>query len=127
MMGELTELDDRQFELHVAASRQRNRGVMRGEDAMQPAAIISELEGLSEVKLFEMAHVTTFKGYRTLKNGGSEAVTIEMHDRGPSAQRGQRYSCVATNERGSMATGNPTDSIELVLSEVHWFDLDAKW
>jgi hypothetical protein len=100
---------------------------MRGEDAMQPDAIISELEGLSEVKLFEMAHVTTFKGYRTLKNRGSEAVTIEIHDRGPSAQRGQRYSCVTTNERGSIATGNPSDSIELVLLEVHWFDLDEKW
>jgi hypothetical protein len=90
---------------------------------MEINAVIAHLNRLP--RLFEAAHVTTFKCYRETADGGLQEVTVEIHDAGPEME-GARYSCVArtNDDDGKTASGNPHDRVEVVLSSVHWWDLD---
>jgi len=75
-------------------------------------------------KLFEVAKVTTYRGYQ--KNSNRE-VEVKIYDRGQAAA-GQRYRVTAETADKSkgpdkFATGNSGDSLDIVLTTVHWFDL----
>ncbi len=73
--------------------------------------------------LFAAAHVTTFKCCRETRDGRTQEVTVEIHDKGPELG-GTRYSCVARSDDGKAATGNPAHRVEAVLSNVRWWDLN---
>jgi hypothetical protein len=87
---------------------------------MEPHVVIAYLNTLP--RLFEAAHVTTFKCYREAANGRTQEVTVEILDRGPGDF--PRYSCVARSDDGKAASGNSADSVDVVLSTLHWWDLD---
>jgi hypothetical protein len=87
---------------------------------MEPHVVIAYLNHLPP--LFEAAHVTTFKCYRNSSAGRTQEVTVEILDRGPA--HAPRYSCVARSDDGKTVSGNSADSIDVVLSTVHWWDLD---
>lgn len=67
---------------------------------------------------------STFEVVRNKKHGGIQIVTVNIFDRGLDVDPYFRYYCVATGDDGATATGNPGESIEAVLSTVHWFALD---
>ncbi len=92
---------------------------------MDEREMLATFESLKRfAKVHEVYQVTYFKGYRTTKQGDRELeVTFEIHDRGPNAGN-LRYTVIATDEEGRMATGNPDVSIEMALRHVHWYDLD---
>ncbi len=71
---------------------------------------------------FELYSVTTFKGYRKRKDGAIKEITVEVLDGGPTDQL--RYHVVATDEDGRGASGNPANTLDVVLATVHWGDLD---
>ena len=88
---------------------------------MEINAVIAYLNKLP--RLSEAAHVTTFKCYRKTADERMQEVTVEIHDAVPEVE-GARYSCVARSDDGKAASGNPADRVEVVLSSVHWSDLD---
>ena len=74
---------------------------------------------LKEVaRLFEVYHVTTFRGYKNSSRGTPQGLTIDILD-----SEGQ-YTCIVTSDDGMTATGNPESSLDLVLRTVRWADLD---
>jgi hypothetical protein len=87
---------------------------------MEPHVVIAYLNNLPH--LFEAAHVTTFKCYREASDGHTQEVTVEILDRGLGDV--PRYSCVARSDDGKAASGNSADSVDVVLSTLHWWDLD---
>ena len=88
---------------------------------METNAVIARLNKLP--RLSEAAHVTTFNCLRETADGGQQEVTVEIHDAGPGVE-GTRYRCVARSADGKAASGNPHDRVNVVLSSVHWSDLD---
>ena len=74
--------------------------------------------------IFEVYHKITFSCFRTNKEGNPQAVEVEILDAGPDVNPNIRYHCVAKTEDGKMATGNPAESLSLVLTILHWEDLD---
>jgi hypothetical protein len=66
--------------------------------------------------------VTTFKCYRQSADGRIQEVTVEIQDRGLGDS--PRYSCVARSDDCKAASGNSADQIDVVLSTLHWGDLD---
>lgn len=88
---------------------------------MNETEIIKRLKEV--VGFFKVYHKTSFEGWRRAKNGTEQRVTVDILDAGPEAG-GLRYACHATSEDGKMATGNNGPSIDVVLSTVHWHDLD---
>ena len=88
---------------------------------MEINAVIAYLNKLP--RLFGAAHVTTVKCYRETADGRTQEVTVEILDVGPEVEDG-RYSCVARSDDGKAASGNPADRVEVVLSSVHWSDLN---
>ena len=89
--------------------------------SMNEAAIIKrlkEVDGISEVY-----HKTSFEVSRRAKNGTDQSVTVDILYAGPEAGS-QRYACQATSRDRKMATGNNGTSVNVVLSTVHWQDLD---
>ncbi len=92
----------------------------KGLQHMEINAVIAYLNKLP--KLSDAAHVTTFKCYRETRDGGTQEVTVEILDAGPEVE-GDRYRCVARSD-GKAASGNPADRVEVVLSSVHWWNLD---
>lgn len=88
---------------------------------MNPERIIEmlrEVDGTSEV--YQV--VARFKLHRKTKEGKTQQVTVEIFDAGPDSLG--RYCCVATADDGRKATCNPDTSIEYVLMQMHWHDLD---
>jgi predicted RNA binding protein YcfA (HicA-like mRNA interferase family) len=79
---------------------------------------------LKKVGFFEVYHKTSFECYRERKSGGVQTVTVEVLDAGSSVQPSLRYHIHAIGEDGKKATGNPADSIDVLLATVHWGDLD---
>jgi hypothetical protein len=73
-------------------------------------------------KLFESSKITTVQGYRNTEAGPIE-VTVELHDRGESAD--PRWSVVARTDNGRSASGNPDNNLDVALATVHWWDLDG--
>lgn len=90
---------------------------------MEPLSTMKILREMTKMR--EIAHVSTFRCYREIRGVGMKQVTVEILDHGPEAGV-VRYSCNATTEDGTKATGNPADSIETVIATVHWGDLDRK-
>lgn len=72
---------------------------------------------------FEMYEVSTFKGYRNTADGGVQALTVEVWDRGPNSG-GERYAVMVTDATGRIETGNPQDDLADALRLVHWRNLD---
>lgn len=91
---------------------------------MSPISLIPKLKQLPGVNFRSVDHVTSFSCYRDTKRGGTQRVTVEIHDAGPDAPAGLRYTCVAKSDDGKAATGNSNASIDVVLATVHWGDLD---
>jgi hypothetical protein len=90
------------------------------EPHVGPHDVIAYLNNLP--RLSEASHVTTFKCYREAADGRTQEVTVEIHDRGPGDA--PRYSCVARSDDGKGASGNSNDTLEVVLSTLHWSNLD---
>ncbi|MGC2237120.1 MAG: hypothetical protein WA584_13220 [Pyrinomonadaceae bacterium] len=88
---------------------------------MDKLEIIEQLKERS--KCFELYEVTTYKGYRTGKDGNVQDVNIEIFDAGEG--KSHRYHVEATTNDGKMATGNPQDSLNDAITLVHWQDLDT--
>lgn len=75
--------------------------------------------------IFELYHVTTFRGYRHAKNGEDHKVRIEVWDRGGRIDPHLRFHLMAVDEdNGKQATGNADKSVREALVFTHWFDLD---
>jgi hypothetical protein len=90
---------------------------------MSEAEIINHLKSVAG--FFEIYHKTSFECYRKAKDGSEQEVLVEILDGGTDVDPQRRYHCSATTkDGGKMATGNPAASIEVVLSLVHWDDLD---
>ena len=83
---------------------------MNNEEIMN---ILKEVAGL-----FEVSHVTTFRGHRNNSKGTTQELTIDILD-----SEGQ-YACIVTSDDGKATTGNPGSPLGLVLRTVHWADLD---
>jgi hypothetical protein len=89
---------------------------------MLEVEIISYLKKLTGSS--EVYHKTSFECYRKAKDGTEQEVLVEILDGGTDVDPQRRYHCSATTKDGKMATGNPAESIEVVLSLVHWDELD---
>lgn len=74
--------------------------------------------------MFEVAEITTYRGYRRLKEGQVE-VEVTIHDHGVDAGQ-TRYFVTAhrVDEPKKVAAGNGGSSISTALSVLHWYDLD---
>lgn len=72
----------------------------------------------------DLRRVTTFRGERRHRSGRMREITIEIHDAGVEAG-GLRWSVIATDGDGRMATGNPEADLRVAISCVHWQHLDA--
>ena len=86
--------------------------------------VLAQLESVKGPKIYEVYHCTTFKGYRERRDGVRQELRIEILDAGPFVGSGNRYSCTVTAADGKRATGNSAGSIDVMLSTVHWGDLD---
>lgn len=83
--------------------------------------VIGELK--KHANIFEVHQKTTFECFRTDKNGNTQKVEVDIFDAGPD-NLSTRYHCKARSEDGKTATGNPASSIDIVLTSLHWYDLD---
>lgn len=91
---------------------------------MDYSEMINKLKELQGVGFFEVYHKTSFECYRERKSGGVQTVTVEVLDAGPNVHPDSRYHINAIGENGKKATGNPAESIDVLLATVHWWDLD---
>jgi len=97
---------------------------------MDTDAVIAYLNDMP--RLFGAAHVTMFRCYRETADGRNQEVAVEIYDEGPVVEQqddGQevevrRYSCVARSDDGKAASGNSANTVSVVLSTLHWWDLD---
>lgn len=72
--------------------------------------------------LFEVAKVTTYRGYR---KKSQEEVEIKISDMGAGAASLRYHVKVyPVGNPEKYATGNPAGSIKEALMMVHWYDLD---
>ena len=85
---------------------------------------IEIIEKLKKVKgAFDICQIiSTFRFYRTDKDGNPQEVTLDILDAGPERQA--RYTCLAKTNDGKTALGNLETSIEYALTTVHWEELD---
>ena len=74
----------------------------------------------------EVYQRTEFRCSRTRKDGSVQDVTVTILDAGLNSPADLRYQVHAEADDGAKATGNPGNSIETVLSTVHWGDLDRR-
>lgn len=71
-------------------------------------------------KINELYQVHLYEGWR-----GEDRLKIRIMDRGPDTKNAlTRYTCIATKEDGTLATGNPRNTIHGAISGVHWNELD---
>jgi len=87
-------------------------------------AIIDKLYDVKEAAFSEIHEVRTFRCYRQKKNGGTQAVTVEIKDAGYHLGPDLRYSVLAVSDEGTRAVGNPADTIQHALVLTHWNELD---
>jgi len=76
--------------------------------------------------VYELYHVSTFKGHRKARNGEDHLVTVEVWDAGPNQNNHRYFVEVRDEDAGTTATGNPESTIERALDMTHWAELDAK-
>ena len=74
----------------------------------------------------EVYQKTDFSCCRTRKDGSMQNVTVTILDAGINSPANLRYHVHAEADDGATATGNPENSIESALSNVHWGDLDRR-
>jgi hypothetical protein len=66
-----------------------------------------------------------FKGFRTNKNDETLKVKVSTFDVGEDCTNPDlRYYCEIRQEDGKTASGNSADSVDSVLVNVNWYDLD---
>ena len=92
-------------------------------DKQQMLDLLVEHGKLHDLKQVDSAYVTELHGRRHRKDGTDMAVIVKIRDYG--ADSPSRYYCVAEDEDGRIATGNPEKSIDTALALVHWSELDA--
>ena len=85
---------------------------------------IKKIRELKGVGFFDVYHKVTFEGWRETESGENQKVLIEIHYGGPEIDRNLRYYCKARVEGGEVVTGEPGQSIDAVLSALHWYKLD---
>ena len=93
---------------------------------MEQKDIVATLETVKKCdqKIFDLSHVTQFKGYRTMRDDSVHPITVEVLDTvlGPV-----RYHVTATDDKtGAVASGNGGDKLETALLVLHWWDLEPK-
>lgn len=96
----------------------RRKGYHRHTD---PADVINLLK--QHAGFFEVYQEVSFEAYRHAENGEVQKVNVKILDAGPGAGQ-ERYMCIATSEDGKVASGNPSDHIDVALLIVHWHELD---
>ena len=74
----------------------------------------------------EVYEKTEFSCHRTRKDGSMQNLTVTILDAGINSPANLRYHVYAEADDGATATGNPENSIESVLANVHWGDLDRR-
>ena len=74
--------------------------------------------------LHEIAEVTTFRAYKSRRDGQTTSVTIEIFDHGPGAGA-LRWFVRARDELGNLAACNPDQSLDLALVSTHWNELEG--
>lgn len=79
-------------------------------------------EAIGAAEVYQL--ISTFVVHRNKGEGEPQEVTVKIFDGGLEANPSVRYYCVATGDDGTTATGNNAESIDAVLSDVHWGDLD---
>ncbi len=62
--------------------------------------------------LSEVCHVTSYTGYRNRSDGQVTEVNLDVLDAGPQAGP-LRWTIVATDELGNIATGNPEADLDV--------------
>lgn len=92
---------------------------------MQPADVQKVFGLLKRHAAFEETYlVTTFTGFRELKEDGSyKLVTAQILDAGAGAEH-PRYQISVQDEDGRTAHGEPADTLEELIGNVHWHHLD---
>jgi hypothetical protein len=81
------------------------------------------IEELKKAGRFVEAHrIYNFRCHREATDG-SHTVNVEITDMGDSNPNA-RYSVIANQDSGKIASGNPGSSIYAALAMVHWFNLD---
>jgi hypothetical protein len=95
------------------------------EKQMQPADALKVLRFLNQQAGFEETYqVTVFTGFRPLEEDGSiKLVTVQILDAGENADH-PRFQVSVQDEDGRTAHGEPADTLDEVLANVHWFHLD---
>ncbi len=91
---------------------------------MNPNDVLPKLE--KQGGLFEVYHVSTFRGFRKAKDGTVQEVEVQILDRGEAVDPHLRFICEAISSDGRRAIGNSADSVSVALSIVHWYDLDKE-
>jgi len=89
---------------------------------MDLSDLIEQIEQFG--KMYDVRHVTTFKGRRLSTDGRTREVTLSIKDAGARARQGTRYCVTATDEDGREAIGSSHDGIETALYALPWNDLD---
>lgn len=90
---------------------------------MTDQEIIEELAKVDGV--YEVYRVISrFTLHRNAKDGNMQEITVEIFDRGSSAEPLRRYHVFARSNDGRTATGNPDSSVEMALMHMHWEHLD---
>jgi hypothetical protein len=77
---------------------------------MNPIDILQRLKDDPRLKLNEAYHVSTFRGYRTRKDGETQGFTLMMLDAGPTLGPLSRYTCKIETDDGLKFTGTPSES-----------------
>jgi hypothetical protein len=83
------------------------------------------IQKLTEIAGFtSVYHRLTFRCFRTLESGRTQAVIVAIDDAGPDCGHGLRYSCSAQSDDGKETSANSASTIDAVLAMVHWHELD---
>ena len=73
--------------------------------------------------IFEIYHITSFRGLRRTKEDNDQKVIVNILDMGEAAG-GLRYFCEVRAENGKVITGNPASDVDIAIDLVHWQELD---
>lgn len=77
-----------------------------------------------QVDFSEAYHLTSFVGFRELPEDGSiKQVSIQILDAGSNSGH-PRYQASVQDEDGRMAHGEPADTLDELLTGIHWFHLN---
>ncbi len=75
--------------------------------------------------IFELHHVSRFRGYHNDREGSVRSIDIEISDAGETLQPSLRYAVSATSTHPDTGeevtiTGNNAESIQTAIAIAHW-------